>query len=97
MANDWVTGDSRRQRMLTYAELDELTSHGTPLNLREQSFSQLNSKFKQPEQPKAGPMATDSALDAFEAQTRASAKRLGLYSNNLDDAFNTPVGKGGSY
>src|SRR5215470_7219429 len=95
MANDWITGDSGRQRMVTDAELDSFTTHGTPLNLREQSFSQLNSKFKQPEQQRAGPMVSDSELDKFEAQARASAKRLGLYGGRDEEAFGKSPGQGG--
>src|SRR5262249_45610454 len=94
---DWITGEAGRQRMVTDAELDSFTTVGDHLNLREQPFSELNSKFKKPQQQKAGPMVSDSELDKWEADARASAKRLGLYSNNLSDAFNTPVGKDGSY
>ena len=92
---DWVTGESGRQRMVTDAELDSFTTVGDHLNLREQPFSELNSKFKPPQQQKSGPMVLDSELDAFEAQARASAKRLGLYSSQLEDAFGKSPGQGG--
>ena len=92
---DWITGESGRQRMVTDAELDSFTTVGDHLNLREQSFAELNSKFKPPQQPKAGPMVTDAELNAFEAQARASAKRSGHYSDRIEEAFGKSPGQGG--
>jgi hypothetical protein len=92
---DWITGEAGRQRMVTDRELDSFANVGSHLDLREQSFAELSSKFKPPQQQKAGPMVSDSELDKFEAQARASAKRLGLYGGRDEEAFGKSPGQGG--
>ncbi|HMF21159.1 MAG TPA: hypothetical protein VKG24_03440 [Pseudolabrys sp.] len=91
--NDWITGEAGRGRMVRDSELESFTTHGTPLNLRENQ--RLNQRFVAPDQPKSGPMVSDSELDKFEAQARASAKRLGLYGGRDEEAFGKSPGQGG--